>query len=259
MKKVSVILCSYNSKEHMCQTLDTVLQQDYPIVEVVVADGGSDDGTLESLFQYQILFAQKGKELKWKSEPDQGIFDAMNKGYQNSTGEIIVFLNDLMIGENVISRMVSAIEENKEGCIGAHSDLVYASEKRIIRYWKMGEGRIQQGWMPGHPTLYLRREVYEKYGLYKTEYRCSADYEFMVRVLKDEKNRLAYVPGITVQMYYGGTSTGGFHAYWTSLVEGHSALKENGIHFAWLVDVKRTCRLLMQFFQAGKAQESVIL
>ena len=257
-KKVSVILCTYNSKEHIGQTLDAILQQDYPAVEAVVADGGSDDGTLEILSHYRDLFAQKGKELKWKSEPDRGIFDAMNKGYRDSTGEIIVFLNDLLTGEDVISRMVRAIEKGEEGCIGAHSDLVYASEKKIIRYWQMGEGKIRQGWMPGHPTLYLKREVYEKYGLYKTDYRCSADYEFMVRVLKDETNRLAYVPGITVRMYYGGTSTGGVRAYWISLAEGHRALKENGIRFAWLVDAKRTCRLLMQFFRAGKAQKSMI-
>lgn len=106
---------------------------------------------------------------------------------------------------------------------------------------------IYTGWMPGHPTLFLKREIYEEYGLYKTDYKISADYEFMIRFLKDKQNHLAYLPEILVRMYYGGTSTSDTRSYIKSLKEGHKALKENGVHCAWIVDAIRTIRVLLQF------------
>ena len=111
----------------------------------------------------------------------------------------------------------------------------------------MGQGRISQGWMPGHPTLYLKREVYEKYGLYNTEYKCSADYEFMIRVLKDDKVKLAYIPEILIKMFYGGTSTSSAGSYWVSIKEAHKALCNNGVRFAWWVIFLRILKTLKQF------------
>ena len=103
------------------------------------------------------------------------------------------------------------------------------------------------GWMPGHPTLFLKREIYKKYGLYNPDYRIAADYEFMIRFLKDKSNRLAYLPKTIIRMYYGGTSTSSISSYLLSLKEGHRALKDNGIKGAFAIDIIRTCRVLMQF------------
>ena len=111
----------------------------------------------------------------------------------------------------------------------------------------MGNGRFKDGWMPGHPTLYVKREVYEKYGLYDTEYRCSADYEFMLRAFYGKEDRLAYVPKTIVKMFYGGTSTGGLKNYLVSLSEAHMALKKNHIRMAFLIDIKRSIKVLKQF------------
>ncbi len=242
MDKVSVIMTTYNSIEHIRTTLESVRRQDYPSIEVVVCDGGSTDGTLDVLREYEKL---PDMELRWRSEPDHGLYDAMNKGYGMSTGEIVVCFNDVYCRKDAIRLCVEAMEA--QNCSGAHADLVYADGDKVIRRWRMGEGTIAQGWMPGHPTLFLRREIYERYGLYHTDYRGSADYEFMVRILKDGNIRLAYVPETIVSMYYGGVSTKGLGGYLLSLKEGHRALKENGVKCAWVIDLKRTIRVLRQF------------
>lgn len=116
----------------------------------------------------------------------------------------------------------------------------------------MGEGRIEDGWMPAHPTLLLKREVYERCGVYKTDYKCSSDYEFMVRILKDGGIRLAYVPEILVSMFYGGTSSNGLSAYMVSFREACRALKENGVRHPYRVSMKRTFRVLGQFVGTKK-------
>ena len=106
--------------------------------------------------------------------------------------------------------------------------------------------------MPGHPTLFLKREIYEKYGLYNPEYKIAADYEFMIRFLKDRENKLAYLPRTIIRMYYGGTSTCDTGSYLKSLKEGHRALKDNGVNGAFLIDFLRTCRVLLQFIVKPK-------
>lgn len=221
--------------------------QDYPNIEVVIADGNSTDGTLECIREFEKATKYT---CKWISEEDNGIYDAMNKGYALSTGEIVAFFNDLFLVPDAVSLMVRAIESGDYD--GAHADLIYASDKEVKRYWKMGEGKIRQGWMPGHPTLYLKREVYEKYGLYNSSYRCSADYEFIIRILKDNVIKLAYVPTTIIRMFYGGTSTESAGSYVVSLKEAHRALKENGIKWAWWIDIKRTGRVFMQFVNAKR-------
>lgn len=242
MNKVSIILTTYNSEAHLKSTLESICVQDYPEIEVIICDGGSKDRTLEIIQNFE---SNSNLCIKWKSEPDRGIYDAMNKGYQMSTGSVILFFNDVFSRKDAISLCMNAME--MENCVGAHADLVYINNEKIIRKWKMGQGTIRQGWMPGHPTLFLKREIFEKYGLYKTDYKVAADYEFMVRVLKDGLVKLAYVPETIVHMFYGGTSTQGMDGYMISLKEGHRALKENGVKNACIIDVRRTFRVLRQF------------
>lgn len=244
MKTVSLILTTYNSEENLERTLESIEMQDYPSIEVAIKDGGSTDRTLEIIEAYT---RESKYSVKWSTGRDDGIYDAMNQGYQLASGDIIVFFNDLFRESEVVTKMVQVIETNPE-CVGAHADLVYATDEKVIRYWKMGPQKsLYLGWMPGHPTLFLKKEIYEKYGLYNPDYRIAADYEFMIRFLKDKSNRLAYLPETIIRMYYGGTSTGSTGSYLLSLKEGHRALKDNGVKGAFIIDALRTCRVLRQF------------
>ncbi len=267
--KVSLILTTYNCKENFRTTMESILTQDYPNLEIVVKDGGSQDGTLELVQEYEARFQPVTqpeatrqdshtnsalpeignapiRTFVWRSAPDTGIYDALNQGIKLSTGDIIAVCNDRFTRSDAISLLVKAIQE-KQDSIGVHADLVYADGDRIIRRWHMGQGKIRAGWMPGHPTLYLKRDVYEKYGLYDTSYRCSADFEFMVRVLTDHEEQLAYVPETLISMYYGGTSTGSLKSYLRSINESHTALVRNGVRPAWWIIFRRILKTIHQF------------
>ena len=242
MLRVSLILTTFNSMDNIEKTLRSIEAQDYPAIEVVIKDGGSTDGTIDVIERYQ---RDSRNCVKWESRKDSGIYDAMNQGYELSSGDVIVFFNDEFVDAYAVSSMIHVLEKNPT-CVGAHADLVYMDGERVVRSWNMGQGAIGQGWMPGHPTLFLKREVYEKYGLYNTSFKVAADYEFMVRFLKDEENQLAYLPKTIVSMFYGGTSNGGL-GYFVSLIEGHRALIMNGVKRASLIDIKRSIRVLRQF------------
>lgn len=242
--KVSLILTTYNCRANLKNTLDSIDNQDYKDIEVIIKDGASTDGTLDIIRKY----AEEHQNVIWKSDKDKGLYDAINQGIKMATGDIIAICNDLFNVEDAVSKYVNAIL-NMPDCIGAHSDLVYTSDDKIIRYWKMGQGKISNGWLPGHPTLYLKREAYEKYGLYDTSYKCSADYEFMIRMLKDNDEKLAYIPEVLIRMYYGGTSTGSAGSYWISMKEGIRALKDNNVKNAMRITFLRILRVLTQFLR----------
>lgn len=255
MIKVSLILTTYNSAENLKKTLESIEKQDYEDIEIVIKDGLSTDGTLEIIKEYVAISKYK---IVWTSGKDRGIFDAMNQGYRLSTGDVVAFFNDRFLKKDAVTRVVQTITErncNGEKMYdGVHADLIYVRDGKVIRYWKMGEGDIRNGWMPAHPTLYLWRRVYEKYGLFNTNYRCSADYEFMVRILKDNDIKLAYIPQVLVEMFYGGTSSDGVKGYSLSLKEAHRALKENQIRGSFLIDIKRSLRVIMQFCKRKKIE-----
>lgn len=245
MKTISLVLTTYNNKENLERTLASIERQDYPAIELAIKDGGSTDGTLDVIKNYEMTSKHK---VKWTTGKDKGIYDAMNQGYQMTRGEIVVFFNDLFQDGSVVSKMIHVIETHPE-CVGAYGDLVYVEDGKVVRYWKMGSQKsLYSGWMPGHPTLFLKREIYEKYGLYNPDYRIAADYEFMIRFLKDKRNQLVYLPETIIQMYYGGTSTSGIGSYLQSLKEVHRALKDNGLKGAVVIDVLRTFKVILQFF-----------
>lgn len=257
MQKVSLLVTTYNVKDNVAVTLKSIEAQDYANIEVVIVDGRSTDGTVDVIREFAERHANKERtglpdnsasiSVRWISEPDSGLYDAMNKAWSMCTGDIVAVCNDKLCTSETVSKLLYAIEQGGEDCIGAHADLVYVDGERVVRTWHMGEGKLSQGWMPGHPTLFLKREVYERYGTYNTGYRCAADYEFMVRFLKDEKNRLAYVPEVLIAMFYGGTSNAGLSNYLVSFKEGYRALKRNGVPHPLLITVKRTFRVLRQF------------
>lgn len=242
MKKVSIITTTYNDSENLKKTIAQVEAQDYENIEYIIVDGASKDDTLEVIREAKERF---GDRLSWISEKDSGIYDAINKGLKMATGDYIGLCFDRFACEDAVSKMVAIMEA--EGTDGVHADLNYVDGEKIIRKWRQGQGNIRTGWMPGHPTLYLKREVYETYGLYKTDYRIAADYEYMIRILKDGKVKLSYIPEVLIKMSHGGTSTNGLGAYLEGLREGHRALKENGIKFAFVTDILRIFRTLLQF------------
>lgn len=246
MKTISLVLTTYNNKENLERTLASIERQDYPAIELAIKDGGSTDGTLDVIKNYEMTSKHK---VKWTTGKDKGIYDAMNQGYQMIRGDIVVFFNDLFQDGSVVSKMIHVIETHPE-CVGAYGDLVYVEDGKVVRYWKMGSQKsLYSGWAPGHPTLFLKREVYEKYGLYNPDYRIAADYEFMIRFLKDNRNRLAYLPETIIQMYYGGTSTSGIGSYIQSLKEVYRALKDNEVRGAFMIDVLRMFRVMVQFLK----------
>lgn len=241
-KKVSIVTTTFNSAENLRRIMKEIAAQDYKNIEYIIVDGASKDHTMEVIKEAERLF---GDRLKWISEPDKGIYDALNKGFRMATGDILGCCFDEYAHPQVLSRMVEMME--KEGTDGVHGDLDYMEGDKVVRKWRQGQGRIRYGWMPGHPTLYLKRDVYETYGYYKTDYRISADYEYMIRILKDGKVKLSYLPEVLIKMEHGGTSTNSLRAYLAGMKEGHRALKENGVRFAWFTDLCRVLRVLFQF------------
>ena len=254
MKLLSIAIPCYNSENYMRNCIHSLLVGGEE-VEIVIVDGGSTDGTAAVIRGFAAKYPDgKGQpdgdaaiSVRWVSEPDRGLYDAMNKAWSMCSGDIVAVCNDKLCMPDAVTKLVRAIEQGGDGCIGAHSDLVYTDGERIVRSWHMGEGRLKDGWMPGHPTLFLKRQIYDKYGTYDISYRCAADYEFMVRFLKDEKNRLAYVPEVLVAMFYGGTSNAGLGNYLVSFKEGYMALKKNRVPHPLLITIKRTFRVLRQF------------
>ena len=263
--KVSLILTTYNNLEFLKKTLDSIETQDYPNIEVVIKDGGSTDGTIECIEAFankhndavssesggsEPRSSAPGITVVYASSPDTGIYDAMNQGIQMSSGDIIACFNDKFLCADAISKLVKAMNETNpatgQAYDGVHADLVYADGDKVIRTWKMGQGNIRTGWMPGHPTLYLRRSIYDEYGLYDTSFKIAADYEFMIRFLS-KGIALNYVPETLISMYYSGTSTSSLGSYIKSYFEGVRAMKINKIKFAYTINVLRTFRVLSQF------------
>ena len=240
--KVSVVTTTYNDIENLKRILAEVKRQTYPNIEHIIVDGGSTDGTVDLLKE---LEEKEPGRISWMSEKDNGIYDAINKGICMATGDIVGCCFDRYADEGVLMRMVEIME--KEGTDGVHGDLCYMDGDRIVRKWHQGQGVIRSGWMPGHPTLYLKKEVYDKFGLYRTDYRISGDYEFMVRILYRKEVTLSYLPEILIYMSHGGTSTNSLGAYMESMMEGHRALVENQVPFAWVTDLCRVVRVLSQF------------
>ena len=240
--KVSVVTTTYNDIENLKRILAEVKKQTYPNIEHIIVDGGSTDGTVDLLKE---LEEKEPGRISWMSEKDNGIYDAINKGICMATGDIVGCCFDRYADEGVLMRMVEIME--KEGTDGVHGDLCYMDGDRIVRKWHQGQGVIRSGWMPGHPTLYLKKEVYDRFGLYRTDYRISGDYEFMVRILYRKEVTLSYLPEILIYMSHGGTSTNSLGAYVESTMEGHRALVENHVPFAWVTDLCRVVRVLSQF------------
>jgi len=209
MLRVSIITIVRNNRATMEDCVKNVLSQSYKEIEYIVVDGGSNDGTIDIIQAYHERISQ------WISEPDQGIYDAMNKGIEMATGQVIGFLHssDVYAHPRVIEEVARVFEKSNVSSV--YGDLQYVDKEnlnRVIRNWKSSpyrHGKFRQGWMPPHPTFFVRKEIYEKYGYFNTDFRIAGDYELMLRFLERYRISAAYIPEVLVKMRWGGMSNGG--------------------------------------------------
>ena len=208
--KVSILTVVYNGARTIRQSVESVLKQDYPDIEYIVIDGNSNDGTQDIVRSY-------GEKItRFISEPDAGIYDAMNKGINLATGDVIGILNsdDFYAYGSAISDVVQTIKSGEYD--GTYGDLEYIdanNESVVKRKWISGiykDGSFVYGWMPPHPTFFVKREIYERLGAFRLDLGSAADYELMLRFVHKEKINLAYIPKVVVKMRAGGVSNSNF-------------------------------------------------
>ena len=207
--KVSIITVCFNSALTLRDTIDSVLSQDHKDIEYIIIDGGSTDGTTAIIQEYGLAIT------KWVSEPDRGIYDAMNKGIGMASGDVIGFLNsdDMYMNQSSISQLIHKMNEEHADCVFA--DLIYVDSKkinRVLRYYNSGHfkpSRFQFGWMPAHPTFLAKKTIYDRVGIFSLQYKIAADYELLIRILWKDRAKYAYLPKPVVKMRAGGISTAG--------------------------------------------------
>ena len=202
--KVSIITVVFNGVLTVEDCIKSVRLQTYPDIEHIIIDGGSTDGTLGILAKYH------GQISKYLSEPDKGIYNAMNKGIKLSTGDIVATLNsdDVYADETIVGQMVEFMQNN--GLDAAYGDLVYVDRNnidRIARFWKAGvykKGAFCYGWVMPHPTFFCQKKIFEKYGYFNEQFQTAADFELMLRFIERYQIKVGYLPKLIVKMRAGG-------------------------------------------------------
>ena len=247
--KISIITVSFNSAKTIRQTIESVLSQDYLDLEYIVVDGASKDGTVNILREYD------GK-IKYISEPDKGIYDALNKGIKLATGEIIGTIggDDFYPNACVISNIAKAFIDFKTDAIYGDKQYVnMGDDDTIVRYWRSGEYQREnwlKGWMPPHLSFYLKKSAFQKYGDYVTDFTCSGDYELMLRMLYKNQLTAHYLPEVVMTMRNGGTSTASWKHRYRANIEDRRAWQINGLkpHWftLWLKPISKISQLFMR-------------
>jgi len=247
--KISIITAVYNNVRTINTCMESVFSQTYPDVEYIVIDGGSKDGTVEAIKKY------KKNITKFVSEPDNGMYDALNKGIRMASGEVIGFLHaDDFYADNTVIEIVAA-NMASHGVDSCYGDLLYVHKDdtdRIIRYWKAcpyREGLFQKGWMPPHPTFFVRRKVYDEHGVFDISFTIAADYELMLRFL--EKNRIStvYIPHVLVKMRMGGASNRSLGNVMTKTREDYRAWRVNALRRRFYTIPFKNLSKVGQFFK----------
>lgn len=232
--KVSLITITYNSEKTLEDTLKSVLEQTYSNIEYIIVDGASKDKTKSIIQQYESHF--KGR-IKWISEPDKGLYDAMSKGIRMATGDVVGILNsdDFFTSNDVLQNIAEAFKQDSQlDAIYGDVHFVHPSNlNKCVRYYssKIFKRKLMKlGFMPAHPSFYIRRECFDQYGLYKTDYKVAADFEFLLRVIYKAKIKTKYLPLDMVTMRTGGASTSGIESHKRIMKEHLRAFRENGIY-----------------------------
>lgn len=226
--KISIITAVYNNESQIATAIESVLNQTYSDIEYIVIEGGSKDGTMDVVKRFKTRIATI------VSEPDKGIYDALNKGIKLATGDVVGFMHsdDIYASDEVIAHVAQQFADETVDTV--YGDLQYVRKddpSKVVRYWKSNSFDIEQlkrGWMPPHPTVYLRRSVYEQYGLFDTSFRIAADYDFMLRIFSDNERVSRYIPEVLVKMRVGGESNS-IKNYIRKWNEDYRALQRNNM------------------------------
>jgi glycosyltransferase involved in cell wall biosynthesis len=244
---ISVITVSFNSRETIADTIESVVAQTHPRVEHIVVDGASTDGTVEVLERY------RGSLAKVVSEPDEGIYAAMNKGLAMATGDIIGTLNsdDVYIDENVLGMVAAVFQDDAvDVCYGDISYVDKGDLHRIVRHWRSEPyrpGLFEQGWMPPHPAFFIRRRALGRVGPFEASYRFAADFDFMLRALHVQQLRSTYLPRELVKMRVGGETNSSVMNVLKGNIEAYQSCRKYGLGVSPLFIARKILRKLPQY------------
>nr|WP_319555546.1 glycosyltransferase family 2 protein [uncultured Vibrio sp.] len=246
--KVSIITATYNSSETIIDTLKSLEQQSYPNIEYIIVDGASKDNTLD------VVRDNCSRVSKIISEPDKGIYDALNKGIQAATGDVIGFLHsdDLFAYPDAVADIVATLEKNQSQA--AYADLAYVSKEdtdKMVRLWTSGgyqRHNMLNGWMPPHPTFYMKRELYLSLGLFDLGFKIAADYDSLLRYLWSNKVSMSYLPKVLIKMRVGGASNRSLSNIYKKTCEDIQALKNNNVFWPKAIFIKNFSKI-PQFFR----------
>lgn len=247
--KISIITVCYNSNKTISRTIESLLSQERVKLEYIIIDGASKDNTMEIVASYRKKFEEKGLSYITKSEPDKGIYDAMNKGIKLATGDIIGILNsdDYYASNDVLYSVVKAFEENQAET--AYGNLLYVKNNKPYRYWKSGcYHTFKLGWMPPHPAFFVRKEIYEKYGLFRLDCGTTADYELMLRLLEKNKVSSLWIDKVFTYMEAGGASGKNFDAYKKAHFNDKKSWRVNNLKPLFCTIWLKKLRKIKQFF-----------
>ena len=243
--KISIITITFNSAKTLLRALESVQAQTYKDIEHVIVDGQSTDGTRKLIEAY----AKEHANVRWISEKDDGIYNAINKGIAMATGDVIGLLHsdDTLYSTDSIEYIANAFAQTDADVV--YGDLQYRKGGKVVRHWKsnaFNSRTLKYGWMPPHPTVYVRREIYEQVGPYDDWFRISADYDMLLRIFT-AGYKTYYIPKVLVSMEIGGVSNRNTRARLSKTQEDYIVLKKNHVGAGWLTVACKQLRKIKQF------------
>lgn len=252
--KISIITVTYNSASTLRDTIESVLSQTYQDIEYIIVDGLSKDNTMEIVREYEPKFNGR---MRYVSEKDSGLYDAMNKGFKMATGEVVGLINsdDLLAEPTAIEKVMDYFEKHKNAD-AVYADLYYVAQdntSKIVRYWKSGKQRpFKYGWHPAHPTFYVKKDIYQRYDIFNLKYKLAADFELMLRLIEKHKIQIVYLPEPLVRMRLGGATSKNWENIRKQNIECMQAFKDNGLHVSFMYPIFRLLPKLKQYISSYK-------
>ena len=248
--KISIITATFNRGHFIESCVLSILRQDIKDVELIIIDGLSTDSTFEKLRP----LIKKNKNIKFYSETDSGIYDALNKGIDKANGEIIGFLHsdDVFYNSEVLKKIICKFKNHDID--GLYGNLEYVEKidtNKVVRFWEscaFNNKLLRKGWAPPHPTLFLKSNIYKKYGKFDLKFKISADYDFMLRIFKDDSLKFEYVPRVITRMRTGGVSNKNIKNIFIKTFEDFKAIRKNKIGSVGTLLRKNTSKI-KQFYK----------